>query len=228
MRSGQFISFCLLVLPLAAAAQVLPTVSAASGPIEVLIRNEAKNVWLEPTTLIAVLGALGGLAAVLVQRYWHRQDDELSRNRAAEDRRRSDERFDNERQVARETAERERFLSHVLESLRWFEGKTQRRSIGISVVEGNWSRFPELQSTWIAVLANQAVYLLAKSSEDDAQHEVANLYRIMGLLSRVEVAFSQVQRESLSAALQKNAKGQGLRGVTDIDRAKWGARINAV
>ena len=228
MRSARYISLCCLLLPLAAASQVLPATVAASGPIEVLIRNEAKNVWLEPTTLIGVLGALGGLVAVLVQRYWHRKDDELSRSRAAEDRRRADERLDNERQVARETAEREKFLSHALDSLRWFEGKTQRRSIGIGIVEGNWVRFPELQCTWTAVLANQAVYLLSESGEDDAQHEVANLHRIMGLLSRAEVRFSQVQCESLSAALQKNAKGAGLRGVTDIDRAKWGVRINAV
>ena len=227
MRIVWFITLVGVLLPLLASAQVLPTAAAASGPIEVLVRSEPKNAWLEPGTLIGVIGALGGLAAVLVQRHWHRKDDEVSRNRAAEDRRDGDKRLDKERQLARESAERDKFLSHVLDSLRWFEGKTQRRSIGIGVVEGNWSRFPELQGTWTSVLTNQAVYLLSESNEADAQHEVANLHRIMGLLSRVEVDFSQVQRESLVAALRKNAAGQGLRGVSEIDHAKWAARASA-
>ena len=92
---------------------------------------------------------------------------------------------------------------HVLDSLRWFEGKTQRRSIGISVIEGNWARFPDLQGTWTAVLANQAVYLLSESGQDDAWHERANLQRIMRLLCRPEVQLSDDQRDSLMDAIDR-------------------------
>ncbi len=224
MRIAQCIAFYGLLFPLVAAAQALP----AASPIEVFLRSEPKNAWLEPGTFIGILGALGGLAAVLIQRYWHRRDDNRAHSRAAEDRRHAEQRLEHERQLARESAERDKYLSHVLDSLRWFEGKTQRRSIGIGIVEGNWSRFPEIQSTWTAVLTNQAVYLLCESGQDDAQHEISNLHRIMALLSAPEVRFSQMQRESLNAALLKNAKGQGLRSVTDAERANWKARIDAV
>jgi hypothetical protein len=66
--------------------------------------------------------------------------------------------------------------------LKWFEGDTQKRSIGISLVTANWDSFPELHRTWLGVLANQAVYLLAVSGQGSKPHEITNLKRIMAVL----------------------------------------------
>jgi hypothetical protein len=238
MRAVQWLALVAFAFPLLSFGQVLPPGSPALTPIEVRLRSEPKNAWLEPATLIALIGSLGGIVGILVQRMLHRKDEQRSLERAAEDRRAAEERLDKdrraaeerldkERQLAQERAEREKFLAHVLDSLHWFEGKTQPRSIGIGVVEGNWPRFPELQGTWTAILTNQAVYLLSVSGQKDASHERANLHRIMRLLCKPEVQFSEDQRDSLIEALHKNAAGQGLRGISESDRGKWEKSINA-
>ena len=38
------------------------------------------------------------------------------------------------------TQERARTEGYLFEGLKWFEGKTQKRNIGIAIVEGYWSR----------------------------------------------------------------------------------------
>lgn len=70
----------------------------------------------------------------------------------------------------------------MLESLRWFEGGTQRRSIGIALVESKWDVHKEFRGRWASILMNQAIYLLTREKHRDAIHERANLYRIMNLL----------------------------------------------
>jgi hypothetical protein len=234
MRAVQWLALVVFAFPLLSFGQVLPPGSPALTPIEVHLRSEPKNAWLEPATIAALLGSLGGIVGILVQRMWHRKDEQRLLGRAAEDRRAAEEdrraaeeRLDKERQLAQERAEREKFLVHVLDSLRWFEGKTQKRSIGIGVVEGNWLRFPDLQGTWTAILTNQAVYLLSESDQKDASHERANLHRIMRLLCKPGVQFSEDQRDSLIEALRKNAAGQGLSGISESDRGKWKKSINA-
>lgn len=72
--------------------------------------------------------------------------------------------------------------SHLYNSLHWFEGDTQKRSLGIAVIEANWNSAKSLHRTWTAVLTNQALYLLGQSGQKDATHEIANLKRIMNLL----------------------------------------------
>lgn len=72
----------------------------------------------------------------------------------------------------------------LVASLRWFEGGTQSRSIGISVVLASWDDFPDLQGIWLGVLSNQAVYLLTESRQRRKPHEITNLRRIMDVLIR--------------------------------------------
>jgi hypothetical protein len=69
----------------------------------------------------------------------------------------------------------------LFKALSWFEGKTQRRSIGVAVVEGLWQELPHYRKTLIPLLANQAIYLLAESDTATA-HERNNLERIMQLV----------------------------------------------
>jgi hypothetical protein len=80
---------------------------------------------------------------------------------------------------------RERLASRkedqLFKALSWFEGKTQRRSIGVAVVEGLWQELPHYRKTLIPLLANQAIYLLAESDSATA-HERNNLERIMQLV----------------------------------------------
>jgi hypothetical protein len=58
-----------------------------------------------------------------------------------------------ERQIQRE----ENLLAQTLS---YFEGKTQRRSIGISMVEGVWAPKKKRMNILVPVLLNQAIYLL--------------------------------------------------------------------
>lgn len=71
---------------------------------------------------------------------------------------------------------------HLFEALSWFSGKTQRRNIGISVVEGYWDEIPHLRGILISLLVNQAIYLLRESKQRESEHERNNLCRIMRLL----------------------------------------------
>ena len=167
--------------------------------INVRVLRDDKSRWIEPSTLVGVLGVLGGIAGVLIQRFWHRRDEELSAQRA----------------------DRSRLESYVLDSLRWFEGKTQKRSIGIAVIEGNWDRFADLHETWLAVLTNQAVYLLASSEQEDAAHERSNLNRIIALISRGGATISIDQRTSLAEAIEENRRGHGLRGISAEKLNEW-------
>jgi hypothetical protein len=171
--------------------------------IDVRLLSDPQNPWTEPSTIIGVLGVLGGITGVLIQRLWHLRDERRSAERA----------------------DRDRLQAHVLDSLKWFEGKTQKRSIGIAVVEGNWNKFAELRLTWLAVLTNQAIYLLAESGQDDAAHERSNLNRMMTLLSQTESSVSPDQRKSLVDAIDKNIKGAGLRGIDRTLLDGWRSRF---
>jgi len=177
----------------------------AKDTIRVQVVSEPKNPWVEPSALFGVLGILGGVAGVLLQRFWHRRDSE----RAAE------------------RAERDRVQAHVLDSLKWFEGKSQKRSIGIAVVEGNWARFPDLHSTWAAVLVNQAVYLLAESGQDDAKHEIDNFYRIQTLLNQPDANMTSLQKQAIAAAITRNAAGDGLKGLNRKMLEDWRSALSA-
>ena len=72
---------------------------------------------------------------------------------------------------------------YLIGSLKWFEGDTQKRSIGIAVAESYWSKFdPSFRGTWISVLAGQAIHLLTVSKQCDSPVEKSNLKRILNLL----------------------------------------------
>lgn len=186
MRSVSLLT--LLGASLFAFAQTKPQAMSGNQPIEVHIVGDPKgSPWTAPETLLGALGIVGGIGGMLIQRYWQRQDE----------------------RAARITAERDRLQFHVLESLKWFAGKTQKRSIGISVIEGNIDQFPKLRPTWSALLTNQAVYLLTESHQKDAAHEISNLDRIMMLL--LKSGISDEQRLALIDAIMLNREGKGLR-----------------
>ena len=82
-----------------------------------------------------------------------------------------------------------RLEEHVFNSLQWLSGKTQRRSIGIAVIEANWEneKLSHLRATWTSVLVAQAVYLLAEQEREEGkqrQHEITNLNNILRILKK--------------------------------------------
>lgn len=77
---------------------------------------------------------------------------------------------------------RQRDTDLLLKTLRYFEGGTQKRNIGIGLVEGIWSKEEKHRPVIIPVLVNQFVYLLLQSNSKEVIHEERNLIRIAQLL----------------------------------------------
>jgi hypothetical protein len=101
-------------------------------------------------------------------------------------------------------AQAARLEAHLFESLGWFEKGTQKRSIGLSIIEANWDSSPQLHETWVSVLLNQALYLLGEKPEaKTATHERENRRRILALLKKVRL--SKGQREAIYHALKKRS-----------------------
>jgi len=128
-----------------------------------------------------------------------------------------------EREHARETDLREReevrLEELVLKSLEYFTGKTQRRSVGIAIVEGAWGQAPDLHKVFVPLLVNQAVYLLDESGQTDSSHETDNLNRIMALLTRDEVVngYAATTMQPVREALERRGAsriGKRTKGVT--------------
>jgi hypothetical protein len=166
-----------------------------------------------------VLGAIGAIIALLLKRYWDVRDKgkELEWNH-----REAESQAIQARQLAKE-ASRDRLRDILYESLQWFEKGSQKRSIGISIVDASWSLFPEFQSIWLAVLANQAVYLLAVSKQNDDAHEIANLRRIMRVLVREKAHLDPMALQTVSETLDKKTQKKITSGLSieDADLAAW-------
>jgi hypothetical protein len=114
----------------------------------------------------------------------------------------------------------------MLESLRWFEGGTQKRSIGIALVESKWDIHQEFHGRWASILMNQAIYLLTRKDDRDEVHERANLYRIMNLLiDKVDPSghIAKLERDILRDTLNEYDQNSK-RGLINIDNKcfeKW-------
>jgi len=171
--------------------------------------------------LAAVLGSLATTTAFFLKRHWDKKDKELRAGHERELAARQHEwttkqaewQAARNRELAQE-ASRDRLRDILYESLRWFEKGTQRRSIGISVVEASWELFPEFRAVWLAVLANQAVYLLAVSKQKEKVHEVANLVRIMQLVVRHKSSVDSVALQVLRDALRDKVAGRITEGLS--------------
>src|SRR5260370_28740770 len=74
--------------------------------------------------------------------------------------------------------------NEVVQSLKWFEGGSQIKSIGIAYIETRFSdkHYKQFYTVWSSVLANQAIYLLTGSDQRTSFHEQDNLERILNLL----------------------------------------------
>ena len=69
-------------------------------------------------------------------------------------------------------------------TLDYFGGGSQKRSIGISLLEGVWAKNPRYFSILVPLVANQIVYLLLSTESHDAHNE-RNLVRLVAILKSV-------------------------------------------
>ena len=122
-----------------------------------------------------------------------------------------------ERKEDFEIEQRRQREDSVLQALQYFGGRTQVRSVGVSVIDGLWDETPEFRSIFVPLLINQAIYLLEESKQESAKHELFNLRRIMDLLIRAaperrhDIRHGQFYDQLLSAiadkSKQREAKG---------------------
>ena len=127
---------------------------------------------------------------------------------------------------AQRAAKAARLEQHLFDSLDWFSGKTQRRSIGIAVVRANWDAYDALRPTWLSMLVSQAIYLLKESESHHKSHEHANLYAIMDLVRKGRATLQASDRDELLAAVIENRENQkspdkSKHGLKDIDESHY-------
>jgi len=77
--------------------------------------------------------------------------------------------------------ERQQTLIHALEYL---TGGSQKRSVGIALIEGLWYKGHPNHRAIIPALTNQAVYLVLET-DSKGRHQFHNFVRIMNLILRV-------------------------------------------
>jgi hypothetical protein len=121
--------------------------------------------------------------------------------------------------AARREREQTRHEQNLIAAFQYFDGKTQRRSVGLSIIEAYRSEMPKLVSMFIPLLANQAVYLLTQSEQpEDAEHEYRNLDRIMDLLGEAKSSGKFHERYGdLEKILDGKEQGKYARGLTLTD-----------
>ena len=204
---------------------LLMVVSAAAFAVVAWLALAKAGDFTPDATVGLVAALVPGLISVVVAAFGY-----LDRTQAAAERERFRDQETRERESIRdrETKEREvtRYEEIVLKSLDFFTGKTQRRNVGISIVQGAWDRTTHLRPVFVPLLVNQAVYLLEESGQDEARHEKENLDRIMQLViaSVATDDFPQKTYQRLDESLERRIDGQspgkGV-AVSGAELARW-------
>lgn len=73
----------------------------------------------------------------------------------------------------------------LLQAVDYFDGGTQKRSIGISLFEGLIKEKKNYSNVLIPLLTNQIVYLLLQGTTENRIHEERNVIRIFNLLEEL-------------------------------------------
>src|SRR6266404_6028404 len=103
----------------------------------------------------------------------------------------------------------------LLSGLGYLTGGSQKRSVGIAIIEGLWPSAVRFRRSLVPALTNQALYLLLESDEGDARHEFHNWLRIMNLLlsTNREDDFHDLYRELANALVIRIEDGKHKRGI---------------
>lgn len=157
--------------------------------------------------LAAVIGALIGAAGGGFIAYLQLRVNKVQQNQAAQERK-------DQREQAIQERQRDKRDTYLFEALKWFTGGTQKRNVGISIVEGYWTEIPHLKGILVPLLANQAIYLLTQSEQDTALHEYDNLNRIMVLLIEFEEKHKfRGYYDQILHAIEKSQRGSVANGI---------------
>jgi len=168
--------------------------------------NEIYEIAFKVTAAVGViLSAFGASIAFFLKRYWDGRDRQADKK---------------EREIASKESEHLKQRDILYESLKWFEGGTQKRSIGIAVVNTSWNGYKEFRPLWIEVFLNQAIYLLTTSEEKTKFHEHDNLRRIMDLLVREKTSITEQSKILLTNTLTQKVEGKIPSGLTLTDDLK--------
>lgn len=73
----------------------------------------------------------------------------------------------------------------MLKALEYLSGDSQKRSVGIALIEGMWFDGHPYDKAIMPALVNQAVYLLLETERGGQRHEFHNWLRIMDLILRI-------------------------------------------
>lgn len=73
----------------------------------------------------------------------------------------------------------------LFKTVEYFTGDSQKRSVGISLIEGLISQKKNYHEILAPLLANQFVYLLLSSDSESSAHEQRNLVRIYFVLKGI-------------------------------------------
>jgi type II secretory pathway pseudopilin PulG len=164
--------------------------------------------------LAAVIGALIGAAGGGFIAYLQLRVNKVQQHQAAQERKEQREQAIQERQQATQERQRDKRDTYLFEALKWFTGGTQKRNVGISIVEGYWTEIPHLKGILVPLLANQAIYLLTQSEQDTALHEYDNLNRIMVLLIEFEEKHKfRAYYDQILHAIEKSQRGSVANGI---------------
>jgi hypothetical protein len=102
----------------------------------------------------------------------------------------------------------------LIAALESFSGGTQKRSIGIGIIEGHWDDREELRKVWASILHNQAIYLLTQA-ENDKTHERQNLARIMHLLESARSNTNLLTSRQLNSLVEAIRNNRDSRATAD-------------
>ncbi len=73
----------------------------------------------------------------------------------------------------------------LLQALEYLTGGSQKRSVGVALIEGLWEKGHPFYRVLLPALINQSVYLLLETESRDGRHQFHNWLRIMDLILRV-------------------------------------------
>ena len=146
-----------------------------------------QSSWISPSSVVPLIAAFGGWIVAFYSLWGTRKTQEKVN------------------QLSRTAQEIENEKQHLFDALSWFEGGTQKRSIGISIIEANWDKHNEMKPVWSSLLITQAIHILLNSGERNSETEQNNIERIMSLLQKqkFDSPIANEQRISLRNALEK-------------------------
>ena len=102
----------------------------------------------------------------------------------------------------------------LLRTVSYFEGGTQKRSIGIALVEGMQTSDKANLGVLVPLLVNQLVYLLLHPDVKDSPHEQRNVVRIYLLLKSIFANLEFRKQFTMSWCEVGDAIGRRLEGET--------------